>query len=69
MKAYFKAEDTEEALRLAQAENLCSAIFEFQNYLKGWYKSDENPRTVEQVSDEFYRILDNKGINLDEIYT
>ena len=69
MKAWIKAEDEEELKRLSKATDLCSAIFEFQNYLRGWYKNDDNKRTVEEVSEKFYGILDSKGIDLDEIYS
>lgn len=69
MKAWFKAEDDEEARRLAKAFDLCRALWEFQNYLRDWGKYEGGKRTADEVSDKFYEILNSNSIDLEDIYT
>ena len=68
MKAWIKAETDEELKRLSKATDLCSAMWEFQNYLRDWGKYEGGKRTADEVSDKFCEILDNEGIYLDDLF-
>ncbi|MCP3894979.1 MAG: hypothetical protein GY706_10175 [Bacteroides sp.] len=58
----------DEYKRAAKADDLCSFICDFENYLRGQYKWAETPDDIEQIREEWYRYLDENFINLDELY-
>ncbi len=57
--------------RSLKADDLCGAIFDFQNYLRELQKYDSKPEDsplIDTIRDKFYSILEEHDINIDEIY-
>jgi len=76
-----KLTDEEDIKRALKSGDLCSVIWNFQQYLRSILKyspedpkhkdyiSDEQYKMVERINDKFYDILSDSDVNLDEIWT
>jgi hypothetical protein len=58
----------QEYKRSAQADNLCSFIWDYQQYLRGLNKYGP-PTDIDEIYQKWFDMLDENGINLDEIYS
>lgn len=61
--------DAEYFRRLAAADNLCSFITDFQEYLRGQWKYSEKPDDIGRIYDRWFEIMSGNGVNMENIYT
>ena len=62
-------EEEQEYKRCNSATDLCSFIWDFQNYLREQWKYREAPADAYQIYQAFFEILQENNINLEEIYS
>ena len=64
--------DREEFARIRHTTDICSALWDFENYLRQLYKYTElgerEDKMVNNIADKYYEIMREHGINLDELY-
>ena len=55
--------------RAAKADDLCSFIWDYQQYLRGQWKYAEKPDDIDKIYDKWFEMLNENNINMDELYT
>ena len=58
----------EEYKRAAKADNLCSFIWDYQQYLRGQWRYDGEDN-IEKIYDTWFDMLNDNGININELYS
>ena len=61
-------EDQEDYDRVNKALDLCSVLWDFQNYLRGQVKYSDKPDNIEQIYDKWFETLSANDINLEKLY-
>lgn len=57
----------DELLRVQKADDLTNALWDLSNLIRGWYKNVGSVN-AEEISEEFYRILDRLGVDLEKLW-
>ena len=65
MKAYLKPEDEQEHLRMVKSLDMALVLWDIDNWLRAQIKYHE--KDYDEVREELYRIMNEYGINLDEL--
>ena len=61
--------DHSELERLKQADNLTSVLYDITSQIRQWYKYDSRGAIpVEEISEKIWNIINEKQINLDELW-
>lgn len=62
--------DRGELLRIQKADDAVKALWDLQEAVLEWYRGHTNrPCNPDELRTVFYQILDNAGINLDELWS
>jgi len=54
--------------RAAKATDLCSFIWEFQQYLRGQMKYGDPPDNIEKIVERWHSDLSEEGIDMEHLY-
>lgn len=65
--ATFIAYEEDAVLRYSKARALCSLLWEFDQYLREEIKYKDND-SLEPVREKLYQMMEEEGINLDELW-
>lgn len=61
--------EQEEYDRCNKALDLCSFIWDFQQYLREQVKYAEKPDDIDTIFEKWFELLDTKNIDLDALYS
>jgi len=66
-------DDKQDHARMLKADSLCAAISDYKEYLRGRLKYNEKfesgEKELETAREKLFEILNENGINLDDIYS
>ena len=68
MKAYLKPEDEQECLRMVKSLDMALVLYDFDQWLRSQYKYGDREYCYD-IRQELGNIMDEYGINLDELIT
>ena len=66
---YDLPEDYKDALRAVKSTDLCAFIWEFQQYLRSQYKYADTPDDIGRIYEKWFEMLNEEGIDLDNLYS
>lgn len=62
-------EEREEFERATKATDLCSFIWDFEQYLRGQWKYDDPPDDINAIWNKWHELKNEEGINMDKLYS
>ena len=65
---YNLPEEQEEYDRANKATDLCSFVWDFQQYLRDQWKYAEKPDEIDKIYEKWFEMKNDNGIDLEKIY-
>jgi len=62
-------EDEQEHRRCVHATDLCSFIWDFQDYLRTQHKYADPPEGIDKIYEKWFDLLGENDIHMDKLYT